>query len=98
LGGEYIDLLRGGKPDAQARLVFAQDVYKANESESVKNCEDCVRQRTFEVDGRQVYMDRHLGIGNSPDRRDTLRVYFEVIDGEVVIGHCGEHLASTKKV
>lgn len=98
LGGEYIDLLRGGKPDAQARLVFAQDVYKANESEGVKNCEDCVRQRTFEVDGRQVYMDRHLGIGNSPDRRDTLRVYFEVIDGEVVIGHCGEHLASTKKV
>ena len=57
-----------------------------------------MRERTFLVDGVPVLMTRHLAIGVSPDRRETLRVHFEILDGQVVIGHCGPHLVMPRKV
>ncbi len=98
LGGEYADALDAGEPDAKARLLFGQDGYHANESDSVMNCEACVRARTFVVDGEPVFMAKHLVIGIRPDQRETLRVHFERIDGRIVIGHCGPHLPLAEKI
>jgi len=98
LGGEYASMIQSGLPDAQARNLFGTDGYKANESNTVMTCADCVRERTFEVDGKMVVMEKHLGIGTSPDRSETIRVHFEIIDGRVVVGHCGRHLLNPRKV
>lgn len=98
LGNEYITAISAGVPDSQIRSIFGASGYKANESDTTRSSNDCVRERTFIVDGTPVFMEKHLGIGVSPDKRETIRVHFEVIDGQVVIGHCGTHLIATKKV
>lgn len=98
LGGEYAQALDNGDPDAKARLIFGQDRYKANESDAVMSRADLVRERTFDVDGKPVVMDRHLAIGVKNDTRETLRVHFERIEGQFVIGHCGQHLSIPEKV
>ena len=52
------------------------------------------RQRTFDYDGTQVEMFRHLKIGVADDPMQTIRVHFHW-DGarrKIVIGYCGEHL------
>jgi hypothetical protein len=98
LGGEYADALDRGEPDSVARLVFGQDGYKANESDTVMSSAECVREREFDVDGAPVIMQKHLGIGTQPDIRETLRVHFERIDGRIVVGHCGQHLLIPTKV
>ena len=98
LGGEYAQALERGEPDATARMMFGQDGYKANESDSILSRAECLRERTFEVDGESVLMERHLAIGVKPDTRETLRVHFERVNGRMVIGHCGQHLAIPEKV
>ncbi len=98
LGGEYLAAARDGTADAQSRRLFGQEGYRAGESDSIGACADCMAARTFLVDGKPVIMEKHLAIGASPDERETLRVYFERIDGKIVIGHCGNHLPTGRKV
>lgn len=98
LGADYLEALSSGKPDSQARTIFGVDTYKSGESDSVRACEACMRERTFMVDGVPVIMARHLAIGTSPDKKETLRVHFEILDGKIVIGHCGPHLVMPRKV
>jgi hypothetical protein len=50
--------------------------------------------RTFEYEGEQVEMFRHLKIGVDDDATKTIRVHFHW-DAErerIVIAYCGEHL------
>ena len=59
---EYrIKLLEGG--DNEARKVFGKNEYAAKESETVMANKTMRRQRTFEYEGKQVEMFRHLKIG-----------------------------------
>lgn len=85
-------LLDGG--DSKAREVFGRGEYAAKESESVMASPALRRYRTFEYDGRQVEMFRHLKSGIADDPRQTIRVHFhwDGVRRKIVIGHCGEHL------
>ncbi len=85
-------LIDGG--DSKARQVFGRYEYAAKESKTVMENKAMRRQRTFDYNGTQVEMFRHLKIGVDDDKTRTIRVYFHW-DGErekIVIGHCGEHL------
>ena len=85
-------LLDGG--DSKARQVFGKNEYAAKESETVMANRTMRRQRTFEYDGTQVEMFRHLKIGVDDDPTRTIRVHFrwDADRQKIVIGYCGEHL------
>ena len=89
----YRDRLMDGG-DTKARGVFGRGQYAAKESELVMANKDLRRKRTFEYDGMQVEMFRHLKIGVSEDPRKTIRVHFhwDAARRKIVIGYCGEHL------
>ena len=89
----YRDRLMDGG-DTKARFVFGRDHYAAKESKLVMGSKDMRRQRTFEYDGKQEEMFRHLKIGVREDPRETIRVHFhwDAPRRKIVIGHCGEHL------
>ncbi|MBP4081592.1 hypothetical protein [Aeromonas sp. MrichA-1] len=88
---EYLDAIKGGQPDAQAKAMFGGS-YSAKESETVMMSQELRSYREFEVDGEKTLMLQHLTIGVSNSASDTIRVYFKIIDGVVYIGYCGEHL------
>ena len=85
-------LMDGG--DSKARLVFGKSEYAAKESETVMANRTMRRQRTFEYNGTQVEMFRHLKIGVDDDPTRTIRVHFhwDADRQKIVIGYCGEHL------
>lgn len=88
---EYLDAIKGGQPDAQAKAMFGGS-YSAKESETVMGNPELRSYREFEVNGEKVLMLQHLTIGVSNSASDTIRVYFKIIDGVIYIGYCGEHL------
>jgi len=55
------------------------------------------RQRTFEYEGEQVEMFRHLKIGVADDCTKTIRVHFHWDSSrqQIIIGYCGAHLSVT---
>lgn len=89
----YLDALKSGKPDAEARKIFGKN-FAAKESQGVEQSRALRAQRQFEYNGKLHYFQRHLGIGKSYGTANTVRLYFEVIDEKVVIAYCGEHLES----
>lgn len=88
---EYLDAIKGGQPDAQAKAMFGGS-YSAKESETVMGNPELRSYREFEVSGEKILMPQHLTIGVSNSASDTIRVYFKIIDGVIYIGYCGEHL------
>lgn len=88
---EYLDAIKGGQPDAQAKAMFGGS-YSAKESETVMGNPELRSYREFEVNGEKILMLQHLTIGVSNSASDTIRVYFKIIDGVIYIGYCGEHL------
>ena len=89
----YRDRLMDGG-DSKARLVFGKGEYAAKESETGMANKAMRRQRTFDYNGTQVEMYRHLKIGVDDDPTRTIRVHFhwDVNRKKFVIGYCGEHL------
>ena len=88
---EYRDkLLEGG--DNEARKVFGRNEYAAKESETIMGNKAMRRQRTFEYDGEQVEMFRHLKIGADENVAKTIRVHFhwDAEREKIVIAYCGE--------
>ena len=85
--------MEGG--DNQARTVFGKSEYAAKESETVMGSKAMRRERTFEYEGEQVEMFRHLKIGVDDDATRTIRVHFHWDSDreKIVIGYCGEHLS-----
>ena len=53
------------------------------------------RQRTFEYEGKNIEMFRHVKIGVDDDVTRTIRVHFhwDAERRKIVIGYCGKHLA-----
>lgn len=84
-------LLAGG--DSEARNVFTKKEYAAKESETVMGSKDMIRRRTFEYEGEQVVMVRHLKIGVEQNVAKTIRVHFhwDAEREKIVIAYCGEH-------
>jgi hypothetical protein len=84
-------LLEGG--DNEARKVFGKNEYAAKESETVMGNKTMRRQRTFEYEGEQIEMFRHLKIGADENVAKTIRVHFhwDAEREKIVIAYCGEH-------
>jgi hypothetical protein len=79
--------------DNEARKVFGKNEYAAKESETVMANKTLRRLRTFEYEGQQVEMFRHLKIGADENITKTIRVHFhwDAKRQRIVIGYCGEH-------
>jgi hypothetical protein len=95
---EYrIKLLEGG--DNEARKVFGKNEYAAKESETVMGNKTMRRERTFEYEGEQVEMFRHLKIGADENVAKTIRVHFhwDPVRAKIVIGYCGEHFSISSR-
>ena len=92
LAVDYWKALSDGKGDQQAKSVFGQNGYAANESSVLSN--DGRRRRTFSYRGRDFLMEKHLKHGVKDSVAETLRIHFEWIANEkkIVVGHCGKHL------
>lgn len=93
LATQFVEAMEEGGDD-MARRCFTNAEYSANESEGTQHNTEMRRKHTFEYNGEEITMWRHLKIGVADDQRKSIRVYFEWIAGErkVVIGHCGAHL------
>lgn len=92
LATDYWQQLADGKSDQQAKAVFGQNAYAANEASALSN--DGKRRRTFSYRGREFLMEKHLKHGVKDSLAETLRVHFEWLASEkrIIIGHCGKHL------
>lgn len=92
LATEYWQQLADGKSDQQAKTVFGQNAYAANEASALSN--DGKRRRTFSYRGREFLMEKHLKHGVKDSLAETLRVHFEWLAHEkkILVGHCGKHL------
>lgn len=92
LATEYWQQLADGKGDQQAKAVFGQNAYAANEASVLSN--DGKRRRTFCYHGRDFLMEKHLRHGVKDSLAETLRVHFEWLAHEkkIIVGHCGKHL------
>lgn len=80
------------KGDTEARKLFGTKSYSAKERTVLTKCGK--DRRTFEYQGKQIHMDKHLKIGTADNPSDTLRIHFEWLADEkrIIIGHCGKHL------
>lgn len=85
-------IIEGG--DKQAHSVFGNGEFAAKESETVMRNRTMRRARTFEYQGRDIEMFRHLKIGSADDKSHTIRVHFhwDSDKKKIVIGYCGKHL------
>lgn len=92
---EYLDLILAGNPDAEARKVFGK-AYSAKESETVTSSKRLRAMREFYYGGETVLFLQHLGVGRAYGTQKSIRVYFKVIEGKIVIAHCGEHLETAQ--
>lgn len=92
---EYWSKLAEGKGDTEAKGVFGQKSFAANESKTARDNKRAKSLRTFSYRGEPVEMMKHLKIGApSEGTADTWRCHFEWDARErcIVIGHCGKHL------
>jgi len=91
LATTYHQALSSGESDNSARACFGA-CYAAKEKEAISKAGR--DRRTFEYNGVQLEMMRHLKVGVADNKTDTLRVHFEWVasEGKIVIGHCGGHL------
>lgn len=85
-------LMEGG--DTTARGVFGKNEFAANESQTVRNNAAMRSSRTFEYNGNQIEMFRHLKIGAEDDVSKTIRVHFhwDAAKKQIIVGYCGKHL------
>lgn len=93
LATDYYDKISIG-PDSEARKVFGQKEYAAQESETIRNNGDLLDKRSFKYRGEITPMLRHLKIGVADNIQETIRVHFHW-DSElqlIAIGYCGPHL------
>lgn len=78
----------------EARGVFSHAEYASGGSETERNNDACIKDRTRSYRGKELVMWPHLKAGGKggPDR--CLRIHFEWVADEqkIVIGHCGHHL------
>jgi hypothetical protein len=91
----YFDAIHSGKADAEARKILGGN-YAAKESQGVEQSRSLRSQREFDYNGEAHYFQRHLSLGRNYGTADSIRLYFEIIEGKVVIAYCGKHLDSVQ--
>lgn len=91
LGNEYWAAVQEGG-DAKAKNVFTDKDFSARDSKGVETNTKAKKLRTFEVNGKEIVMWKHLKIGNKDSAFETFRLYFELEEKKIYIGHCGKHL------
>ncbi|MEZ0506485.1 hypothetical protein ACAW49_07345 [Pseudomonas sp. Env-44] len=91
LSDNYWELLDNGGGDQEAKQIFGNKAYAANEANLSSGGR---RSRTFLYKNKYVQMDKHLKDGNKDSAATTLRIHFEWFADtqNIVIGHCGRHL------
>ena len=91
LADSYWSLLNNGGGDQQAKEIFGNNAYAANEANLSSEGQ---RMREFLYNGNIVQMDKHLKHGFKESPATTLRIHFEWFaeTRHIVIGHCGRHL------
>lgn len=90
LTGEYVDMVISGTPDSEARKVFGSYALAANDNLTMSS-PSARKEREYIYRGEKHLFEQHLRIGNAKDERLTMRIYFKIIDGMMVIAHCGAH-------
>jgi len=89
---DYLDQVRDGTPMGQAgRDIFA-GAFAARESQTVSQDHSLRAQREFIYNGETRYFEYRLRTGNGWGAVEGMRLYFDVIDGKVVIAYVGPHL------
>lgn len=91
LGGEYLNAVNSGTPDAEARKLFSSKEFAANESETTMSNIEMRRDRKYAYNGEEHLFEQHLRIGVDSASANAIRVYFKVIDRRMVIAYCGPH-------
>lgn len=95
LVGPYLDALRNGQPDTQARQVLGGKVYSAKESDTTLSNARLRAMREFDFEGKKRLFVQHLRISNEVGARG-MRIYFAVDGAEqdkhIVIAYVGPHL------
>lgn len=89
---DYLDDISSGIPDAEARKIFGTSGYSAKESEGVTQNARLRAMREFKYQGKEVLFLQHLSLGRNYGTSKSIRVYFKIIEGKVVIAHCGMHM------
>lgn len=89
---EYLPAINSGKPDSEAKAIFPIKVFSANESLKARAPGAERDARTGVYLGKKYIFDKHLRLGWAEATTKTLRIHFDVIDGKLVIFHCGKHL------
>ena len=87
----YLDSIRAGIPDTESKSLLPQS-YAAKESDTVMKSPRLRAMREFKYQGEEMIFTQHLGIGRGYGTQHAIRVYFKIIDGKVVLAHCGEHM------
>lgn len=87
----YFESLAAGNPDAVAREVFG-NAYSAKESKTTLATHRLRAKREFDYRGKKLVFEKHLRVGGGVGARECMRIYFQIIDGKVVIAYAGEHL------
>lgn len=87
----YLDAINAGTPDTQARTVFGTKAYSAKESDTTLSDARLRSMREFVYQGETRLFERHLRVSNQTGA-EGMRVYFDIIDGQVVIPYVGPHL------
>lgn len=87
----YLDALNAGTPDSQARNIFGAKAYSAKESDATLSDARLRALREFPWQGGKRLFERHLRIGNQTGL-EGMRLYFDIIDRQVVIAYLGPHL------
>lgn len=95
LTGPYLDALRSGQPDAQARQVLGGKVYSAKESDTTLSNARLRAMREFDFEGEKRLFVQHLRVNNEVGSRG-MRIYFAVDgtdqDKQIVVAYVGPHL------
>jgi hypothetical protein len=92
---QYLDLIRKGVPDTQAKEVLGNR-YAANESQTVTQNSRLRTLREFSYNGEVIFFRQHIGIGSGYGTQHAIRVHFKVIDEKIVIAYCGAHLETMR--
>lgn len=87
----YLDATLDGTPDTVAKELFSGR-YSAHESQCVTSELRLKAMREFKVNGELRMFVRHLKVANGHGPVRGMRLYFDIIDGQVVIAYAGKHL------
>lgn len=89
---DFLDQVREGTSMGLAGRELFAGVFAAKESQTVSQDHSMRAQREFSYHGETRFFEYRLRTGNGWGTVEGMRLYFDVIDGKVVIAYVGPHL------